>query len=36
MIGGLFELILPDKLLSFSHLTVARKGEAMDMAAGKG
>lgn len=26
LIGGLFELILPDKHLSFSHLTIARKG----------
>ena len=35
MIGGLFELILPDKLLSFSHLTVARKCPAADLTVGK-
>lgn len=28
LIGGLFEIILPDKLMSFSHLTVASKQRA--------
>lgn len=30
LIGGLFEIILPDQSLSFSHLTVARKPAEVD------